>query len=422
MAQFQRKKQKLNNEIREISPLNEELFSEQSIQELRDEHNASGPYKHLVLKSICKDDQMRKIHDEVVLNMKADFKETDLFKVFQTGELSSIDANLASIMPRLLSLRAAIYSPEFRNFVSQVLGCSGLTDRIDCSANAYANGCHLLCHDDVIGTRCVSYIIYLPDPDDAWTPQDGGAVELYPLEESSAVIEKTNDKNNKDASTGPMKQGVPNSLPTKNILPSFNTMLMFTVQPGRSYHSVQEVFSSKPRFSISGWYHASTPPPGADMSSLKQIMTLGDDHRVFNSFSAEVASSLNSNERQQEAKLTKKEHKQLNKWINSNYLTEAAMKDINEQFCANSSLQLDDFLKSDVAYELTKICLKADHEEDVGGGKAQLDYTKGTSTGDGGDGKGWQLVGPPHKRRHLIYETPTNTSTSTSTCSKNSSR
>ena len=43
-------------------------------------------------------------------------------------------------------------------------------------------GCHLLCHDDVIGTRRVSYIIYLTDPDDEWLKDDGGALELYPLD------------------------------------------------------------------------------------------------------------------------------------------------------------------------------------------------------------------------------------------------
>ena len=43
-------------------------------------------------------------------------------------------------------------------------------------------GCHLLCHDDVIGTRRVSYIIYLTDPDDEWEEKDGGALELYPID------------------------------------------------------------------------------------------------------------------------------------------------------------------------------------------------------------------------------------------------
>jgi 2OG-Fe(II) oxygenase superfamily len=34
-------------------------------------------------------------------------------------------------------------------------------------------------------------------------------------------------------------QGVPTTVPTATVLPMFNTMAMFCVQPGRSYHSVQ---------------------------------------------------------------------------------------------------------------------------------------------------------------------------------------
>ena len=60
----------------------------------------------------------------------------------------------AARLPHLLALRAAIYSPPFRRFVAEITGCAPLTDRTDCSSNLYAQGCHLLCHDDVIGTRC----------------------------------------------------------------------------------------------------------------------------------------------------------------------------------------------------------------------------------------------------------------------------
>lgn len=38
-------------------------------------------------------------------------------------------------------------------------------------------------HDDVIGTRAVSFIIYLTDPDEPWRAEEGGALELYPLVE-----------------------------------------------------------------------------------------------------------------------------------------------------------------------------------------------------------------------------------------------
>ena len=52
------------------------------------------------------------------------------------------------------------------------------------SASSHTHaGCHLLCHDDVIGTRRVSYIVYLTDPDDPWVKEDGGALELYALDE-----------------------------------------------------------------------------------------------------------------------------------------------------------------------------------------------------------------------------------------------
>jgi hypothetical protein len=49
-------------------------------------------------------------------------------------------------------------------------------------------GGHLLNHDDVIGTRAVSFIIYLTDPDDPWTAEDGGALELYPLVEGEWTL------------------------------------------------------------------------------------------------------------------------------------------------------------------------------------------------------------------------------------------
>jgi hypothetical protein len=38
-------------------------------------------------------------------------------------------------------------------FVREVTGCGELADKTDCSCNIYTRGGHLLCHDDVIGTR-----------------------------------------------------------------------------------------------------------------------------------------------------------------------------------------------------------------------------------------------------------------------------
>jgi hypothetical protein len=70
-------------------------------------------------------------------NLKANFKETDLFKVFQSAELSSADTTDNSTgMVNLIALRNAVYSSEFRSIVSKITGVIDLTERVDCSANA----------------------------------------------------------------------------------------------------------------------------------------------------------------------------------------------------------------------------------------------------------------------------------------------
>ena len=40
-------------------------------------------------------------------------------------------------MPAVLALRDALYTPSFRQFVADITGVNDLTDRVDCSINAY---------------------------------------------------------------------------------------------------------------------------------------------------------------------------------------------------------------------------------------------------------------------------------------------
>merc|ERR1719197_1678223 len=100
-----------------------------------------------------------------------------------------------------MDLRATIYSEEFRNFISHITGCGPLSDKTDLAANIHTQGCHLLTHDDVIGDRAVSFIIYLTDPESEWTEADGGALELYPLKDTYS---KTN-----------IMENIPKSIPSK---------------------------------------------------------------------------------------------------------------------------------------------------------------------------------------------------------------
>jgi Rps23 Pro-64 3,4-dihydroxylase Tpa1-like proline 4-hydroxylase len=53
----------------------------------------------------------------------------------------------------------------------------------------------------------------------------------------------------------------PEAVPMKSIPPSWNQFIFFEVQPGRSFHSVEEVLvgggeDGRERLSISGWFHA----------------------------------------------------------------------------------------------------------------------------------------------------------------------
>ena len=56
------------------------------------------------------------------------------------------------------------------------------------SVNSYRTGCHLLNHDDVIGTRRISYILYMPigpNSSRSWDLKWGGGLELYPVQPTS---------------------------------------------------------------------------------------------------------------------------------------------------------------------------------------------------------------------------------------------
>lgn len=390
------------------SVINPELLTKASIVKLLKAHNEAVPYKHLHIENIFDNQVMRKVQEESLTNLKATFKESDLFKVFQTIDMGNLDGFKQKDKNKLVNLFALkdyLYSSEFRNFVESITGCQGLIDRVDCSMNAYTNGCHLLCHDDVIGTRRVSYIIYLTDADEEWNATDGGSLELYPLDPSTIITRPESGQ-----------QGVPIAVPTTLLLPTFNSMAIFCVQPGRSYHSVQEVFTDKSRLSISGWFHGVDPIVGSDLASLKQIMTKGDDNQSFSYYPdgiyPVVAEQPKKKQKSKSAGnkttslLSADDSAELAQYINPEYLKASVMKEINSAFCDQSSLQLKDFIRLDVALALSGCVAAADHDDTLGLGRCPSSYHAGVD-------EQWTLVGPSHKRRYLKLK-PSLLSTNTS--------
>ena len=190
------------------------------------------------------------------------------------------------------------------------------------------------------------------------------------------------------------------------MLPRFNSMAMFTVLPGRSFHSVQEVFvEHKPRISISGWYHRDTPPEGFEHASLNQLQSRKgeDDKSPFDPLptSAENEAKQQEEEKEEEDEenfeLAPEEIEFLSKYISAAYLRPDMMKKMNEQFCEDSSVQLREFLRADIAQPLTQLIAAHDAEDQLGYGKAPR-YEAGMQR------PGWEPTGAPHKQHFLRYE------------------
>jgi Rps23 Pro-64 3,4-dihydroxylase Tpa1-like proline 4-hydroxylase len=340
---------------------------------LNENYAMATPYPHGRMEKMFREGFLEKVLDEVKSTSVVKFKESDLFRVYQSIDLGNLadDAPQAMELPSLLELKRAIYSREYRNFIERVVGIpqGTLTEQVDCAVNCHISGCHLLCHDDVIGTRKVSYIIYLTE--EGWKKEEGGALELYESELDS------------------QQRRVPKPIPSKTLLPIFNTMAYFVVVPGQSFHAVQEVFGERPRLSIQGWYHAKEKPENmeeATLSQLKSTLKGEDTEGVFIAF--------DENDHDQLLVLPKEDIEHLSKYMNTTYITEESIAEIRNRFEIDSSVQLRSFIQPEWINKINSACAKRD--EKFGNGNPVLDYNAGVD-------KDWKVVGPAHKQRFLEY-------------------
>jgi Rps23 Pro-64 3,4-dihydroxylase Tpa1-like proline 4-hydroxylase len=211
------------------------LFAEDILENYTKEYAESEPYKHSVISSLINDDLLRSVRNEIRENVHFTPKETDIYKIHQSGDLANLDGledGALEKLPSLLRLRDAMYSSVFRKYVATITGSGELSGRkTDMAINVYTPGCHLLCHDDVIGSRRVSYILYLTDPDIPWKEEWGGALRLFP---TRTFEEKDGEKTI-----------TPTPDFTKVIPPAWDQLSFFAVQPGESFHDVEEVYHAE---------------------------------------------------------------------------------------------------------------------------------------------------------------------------------
>ena len=358
---------------------------------------------------------LRNVRAEVRSNLSFTPKETDIYKIHQSGDLANLDGlddSSLKLLPSLLTLRNALYSPAFRDFLSTVTGSGPLSGKkTDMAINVYTPGCHLLCHDDVIGSRRVSYILYLTDPDRPWKPEWGGALRLYPT-----VVQK--DKEGKEVK-------VPSPDSVLSIPPAFNQLSFFAVQPGESYHDVEEVFAqssglqhdgdeARVRMAISGWYHI--PQKGekgyvkgleeslAERSSLQQLQSSGDQYDMpshemhrYDNESLKIDKTFESGsplaeQTKDEAPLSEKDLDFLLKFIAPTYLTPDTLESVSATFGDECSICLDKFLSQKFSDALKTDIVKQE---------AQL---LPLATSDIESQTSWRMARPPYKHRFLYKQ------------------
>lgn len=375
------------------------------IEEKHKEYDASVPYHHAVVDGLIDDDLLRAARNEINEELHFTEKETDIYKVNQTGDLANLDGlpeEEAKRLQAVLKVRNAIYSEQFRSWIQRVTGCGALSaKKKDMSINDYRQGCHLLNHDDVISTRRVSYILYLPDPDEDWRPEWGGALELYPVK----------------------KAHCPEDIPSRVIPPRWNQYTLFAVQPGHSFHSVEEVVTpTHGRLSISGWFHR--PQPGEPDFSQEEEDREAKAEKEFSSleslsskkWASEFEEYVDAEPPLPGSPIPSEHVRFLAHFLNPAYLTSKIQSTLFDKFGDESHLLLADFLRQDIAESLEKALRKKDEddglvwwagEEKVGFDAVQIQpHGVGTrhAANASDEDKRWALAGPPHRERFATLD------------------
>jgi len=364
-------------------------------------------YQHGVIQNLINPSLLRNVRAEIQ-NLSFTPKETDIYKIHQSGDLANLDGldnSSLKLLPSLLTLRDAMYSLDFREYLSRVTNSGPLSGKkTDMAINVYTPGCHLLCHDDVIGSRRVSYILYLTDPDRPWKKEWGGALRLYPTQihtDEGGEITK-----------------VPSPDYTGSIPPAFNQLSFFAVQPGESFHDVEEVYgqtgtadtatdAERVRMAISGWYHI--PQEGedgylegleerlAEKSSLMQLQGKGEEHDLPKSNEQiypppDIDGGLPTPSSQEDSSLSPHEIDFLLKYISPTYLTPDPLKEVSDIFAEECSICLENFLSRKFSASIKDFV------------QSQESQTLPSSSPEIENGTSWKVARPPHKHRFLFQQ------------------
>ncbi len=376
------------------------LFDKAVLNKYTSQYASSTPYRHSVISELVDDALLRKVRSEVKANVHFTPKETDIYKIHQSGDLANLDGlddEALAKLPSLLGLRDGLYSQAFRDYISHITNCGPLSGRkTDMAINVYTPGSYLLCHDDVIGSRKVSYILYLTDPDTPWQPEWGGALRLFPVV----------DRKGKDGEVA--KTPLPDVV--KVIPPAWNQLSFFAVQPGESFHDVEEVYHAaskdeleknggRIRMAISGWFHIpqigedgyveGAEEKAAQKSGLMQLQGNPDQHDLPQARPVEVETE--EDEESDESPLDEADLDFLLKYLAPTYLIPDTTDRVADHFEEEFSITLPDILHPKFAEKLRKY---VESQEAKALPESSEEIEKGA----------WKVARPPHKHRYLYLQ------------------
>lgn len=369
-----------------VGSFNSKIWDKSFQDDLRQEIKNAQPYNWGTIRDLVDPNLLQEVRREIETSIHFTQKETDIYKVNQSGDLANLsgldDADLSKL-PSLVKLRELLYSEKYRDFIAYVTQSGKLSgSKTDISINTYTKGCHLLTHDDVIGSRRVSFILYLPEPERVWKEHYGGGLRLFP-----SIV-----------------PNVPFSDHSAKLVPQFNQIAFFKVQPGFSFHDVEEVKVDKHRLSIQGWYHIPQEgepgyTPGEEeewiktnISTLSQLVNSPLQDYEFPKIDRTPLSHYESGKLDRtDDLLTEDDITFLSKFLNPEHLTTESMRKISDKFVEDSFINIESFLNEEYSSLLKKLIMDKEFNYDCPYESVNVRHP-------------WKTSLPPHKWRYLYID------------------
>ncbi|CDO94295.1 unnamed protein product [Kluyveromyces dobzhanskii CBS 2104] len=369
-----------------VGSFNSKIWDQSFQDQLKQEIQDAQPYNWGTIRDLVDPNLLCEVRKEIETYIHFTQKETDIYKVNQSGDLANLsgldDADLSKL-PNLVKLRELLYSEKYRDFIAYVSQAGKLSgSKTDISINTYTKGCHLLTHDDVIGSRRVSFILYLPEPERVWKEHYGGGLRLFP-----SIV-----------------PNVPYSDHSAKVVPQFNQIAFFKVQPGFSFHDVEEVKVDKHRLSIQGWYHI--PQEGEDgftpgeeeewidtnISTLSQLVNSPLQDYEFPKIDRVPVSQYESAKLDHtDELLTGEDITYLSKFMSADYLSTDSMKTLSDKFVENSFISVESFLNDEYSSILKALIKDEEFNQDCPYKSIDVKHP-------------WKTSLPPHKWRYLYID------------------